>query len=161
MPLEVIGAGLGRTGTLSLKVALEELGFGPCYHMIELFGHPEHVELWEAASEGKPVDWEGLFGGYRATTDWPACSFYRELMQRYPDARVILTVRDPDFLTRRRKAPRPIRSMGTVSPEAVRSWTSSAGPSGNATMSSCSSTECLERNATRMPRPSWNRETAR
>jgi|SRR5215212_9216907 len=62
MPLEVIGAGLGRTGTLSLKVALEELGFGPCYHMIELFGHPEHVELWEAASEGKPVDWEGLFG---------------------------------------------------------------------------------------------------
>src|SRR5215203_3946449 len=96
MPLEVIGAGLGRTGTLSLKVVLVELGFGPCYHMIELFGHPEHVELWEAASEGKPVDWEGLFGGYWATTDWPACSFYRELMQRYPEARVILTVRDPD-----------------------------------------------------------------
>jgi sulfotransferase family protein len=96
MAIEVIGAGFGRTGTMSLKVALEELGFGPCYHMIELFGHPEHVELWEAASQGKPVDWEELFSGYRATTDWPACSFYEELTERYPDAKVILTVRDPD-----------------------------------------------------------------
>src|SRR3712207_228473 len=96
MAIEVIGAGFGRTGTMSLKVALEELGFGPCYHMIELFGHPEHVELWETASQGKPVDWEKLFSGYRATTDWPACSFYGELMQRYPNAKVILTVRDPD-----------------------------------------------------------------
>jgi hypothetical protein len=92
----VIGAGFGRTGTMSLKVALEELGFGPCYHMIELFGHPEHVPIWEAASQGKPVDWEELFSGYRATTDWPACTFYKELMERYPDAKVILTVRDPD-----------------------------------------------------------------
>ncbi len=96
MTIEVIGAGFGRTGTMSLKVALEELGFGPCYHMIELFGHPEHVELWEAASQRKPVDWGELFSGYRATTDWPACSFYKELMERYPDAKVILTVRDPD-----------------------------------------------------------------
>jgi hypothetical protein len=96
MTIEVIGAGFGRTGTMSLKVALEELGFGPCYHMIELFGHPEHVELWEAAVEGRPVDWEELFDGYRATSDWPACSFYKELMERYPDAKVILTVRDPD-----------------------------------------------------------------
>jgi len=96
MSLEVIGAGFGRTGTMSLKVALEELGFEPCYHMIELFGHPEHVELWEAAARGKPMDWEQLFSGYRATTDWPACSFYQELIERYPDAKVILTVRDPD-----------------------------------------------------------------
>jgi hypothetical protein len=96
MPIEVIGAGFGRTGTMSLKVALEELGFGPSYHMIELFDHPEHVELWEAASQGKYVDWEKLFSGYRATTDWPACSFYEELMEMYPDAKVILTVRDPD-----------------------------------------------------------------
>jgi hypothetical protein len=81
---------------MSLKVALEELGFGPCYHMIELFGHPEHVPIWEAASQGKPVDWERLFSGYRATTDWPACTFYKELMERYPDAKMILTVRDPD-----------------------------------------------------------------
>jgi hypothetical protein len=96
MALEVIGAGFGRTGTQSLKAALEELGFDPCYHMSELFGHPEHVELWEAAARGKSVDWNKILGGYRATTDWPACSFYEELMQRYPDAKVILTVRDPN-----------------------------------------------------------------
>jgi hypothetical protein len=95
MTLEVIGAGFGRTGTMSLKVALEELGFGPCYHMREVFEHPEHIELWRAAAQGKPVDWEQIFGGYRATVDWPGCSFYNELMERNPDAKVILTVRDP------------------------------------------------------------------
>ena len=95
MTLDVIGAGFGRTGTMSLKVALEELGFGPCYHMSEVFAHPEHVELWRAAAQGKEVDWEQIFGGYRATVDWPACSFYGELMEKYPDAKVILTVRDP------------------------------------------------------------------
>jgi Sulfotransferase domain len=93
--LEVIGAGFGRTGTMSLKVALEELGFGPCYHMIEVFENPEHVEQWEAAREGRP-NWEELFRGYRAAVDWPAAAFYEELMERYPDAKVILTVRDPD-----------------------------------------------------------------
>lgn len=96
MTLEVIGAGFGRTGTMSLKVALEELGFGPCYHMIELFEHPEHVEWWEATVRGEPVDWEGLFYGYQATVDWPGAAFYRELMERYPQAGVILTVRDPE-----------------------------------------------------------------
>src|SRR5215210_4159516 len=94
MSLEVIGAGFGRTGTTSLKAALEELGFDPCYD--GLFGIPEHVQLWEAAARGKSVDWNELFGGYRATTDWPACSFYEELMQSYPDAKVILTLRDPN-----------------------------------------------------------------
>lgn len=95
MTLDVIGAGFGRTGTMSLKVALEELGFGPCYHMSEVFAHPEHVELWRTAAQGKPVDWEQIFGGYRAAVDWPACTFYGELMEKYPDAKVILTVRDP------------------------------------------------------------------
>ena len=94
MALEVIGAGFGRTGTNSLKAALEELGFDPCYE--DLLGRPEHVQLWEAAARGKSVDWNDLFGGYRATTDWPACSFYEELMHSYPDAKVILTVRDPN-----------------------------------------------------------------
>jgi hypothetical protein len=96
MSLEVIGAGFGRTGTMSLKVALEQLGYGPCYHMVELFEHPEHVERWEAAVRGEPVDWEEMFAGYRATVDWPGAAFYKELSQRYPKARVILTVRDPD-----------------------------------------------------------------
>jgi hypothetical protein len=81
---------------MSLKVALEELGFGPRYHMIEVFEHPEHVKRWEAAVRGEPVDWEELFHGYRATVDWPGAAFYRELTERYPEARVILTVRDPE-----------------------------------------------------------------
>ena len=96
MPLEVIGAGLGRTGTLSLKTALEQLGFVSCYHMTEVFVHPEHVPLWEAAGRGEPVDWEALFRDYRATVDWPGCNFYLDFMRRYPDAKVILTVRDPE-----------------------------------------------------------------
>src|SRR4051794_12747379 len=64
MPLQVIGAGLGRTGTLSLKVALEQLGFDKCYHMVEVLAHPEHVRVWDAAARGEPVDWEALFRGY-------------------------------------------------------------------------------------------------
>jgi hypothetical protein len=96
MPLKVIGAGLGRTGTLSLKAALEQLGFGKCYHMTEVLAHPEHVRVWDAAARGEPVDWEALFQEYQATVDWPGCNFYEELLRLYPDAEVILTVRDPD-----------------------------------------------------------------
>jgi Sulfotransferase domain len=94
--MKVIGAGFGRTGTMSLKVALEEIGYDPCYHMVELFEHPEHVELWEAAVRGESVNWEELFAEYKATVDWPGAAFYKELSQRYPDAKVILTVRDPE-----------------------------------------------------------------
>jgi hypothetical protein len=94
--MQVIGAGFGRTGTMSLKVALEELGFGPCYHMIEVFEHPEHVPLWEAAAQGEPVDWEELLAGYQSTVDWPGCTFYKDLMKVYPEAKVLLNVRDPD-----------------------------------------------------------------
>ena len=94
--MDVIGAGFGRTGTLSLKVALESLGFGPCYHMVEVFEHPQHVSLWQAAAEGRLADWEALFAGYRASVDWPACRFYADLMAAYPGAKVLLTVRDPD-----------------------------------------------------------------
>jgi hypothetical protein len=96
MSLEVIGAGFGRTGTMSLKVALEQLGYGPCYHMIEIFEYPDHVPLWEAAARGETVDWEEMFTGYRATVDWPGCSFYKELMEAYPNAKVLLNVRAPD-----------------------------------------------------------------
>ncbi len=76
MSLEVIGAGFGRTGTMSLKVALEELGFGPCYHMSEVFENPEHAGYWEAAREGR-ADWEKVFDGYRATVDWPGAASTR------------------------------------------------------------------------------------
>ena len=93
--MKVIGAGFGRTGTLSAKTALEELGAGPCYHMVEVFDKPRHVELWQAAAEGQPIDWDELFTGYNAVVDWPACAFYQQLMQAYPAAKVLLTVRDP------------------------------------------------------------------
>lgn len=94
--MKVIGAGFGRTGTTSLKAALEELGFGPAYHMTEVFTRPEHVGFWEAASRGEPVDWSGFLSGYGVAVDWPACAFYQELMEAFPDAKVILTLRDPD-----------------------------------------------------------------
>jgi hypothetical protein len=94
--VKVIGAGFGRTGTMSLKVALEELGFGPCYHMVEVFEHPEHVSLWEAATRGEPLDWEKIFGSYQAAVDWPTAAFYKELMEVYPEAKVLLTIRDPE-----------------------------------------------------------------
>jgi hypothetical protein len=94
--MKVIGAGFGRTGTASLKAALETLGFDPCYHMTEVFKHPGHAEFWQVAWRGEPVDWDGLLGAYEATVDWPACAFYAELMERYPDAKVLLSVRDPE-----------------------------------------------------------------
>src|SRR5215210_1342208 len=81
---------------MSLKAALEQLGFGPCYHMTEVFAHPEHVEFWGSAWRGEQVDWDGVLGDYEATVDWPACVFYEELMERHPDAKVLLSVRDPD-----------------------------------------------------------------
>jgi hypothetical protein len=96
MTLRVIGAGLGRTGTMSLKVALEQLGFGPCYHMVEVFAHmPESLRLWEAAACGQP-DWAAIFDGYAATVDYPGCTFWRELAAFFPDAKVILSTRSPD-----------------------------------------------------------------
>lgn len=94
--MKVIGAGFGRTGTYSLKVALEMIGFGPCYHMVEVFQHPEHVAIWQAAADGQPVDWKALFEGYQAAVDWPASRFYAELMDVFPEAKVLLTVRDPE-----------------------------------------------------------------
>jgi len=95
--MQVIGAGLGRTGTLSLKTALEELGFGPCYHMQEVvLRHPEHVATWLDALHGRPVDWKTFFKPYQATVDYPGCNYYQELMAVYPEAKVILTVRDPE-----------------------------------------------------------------
>jgi hypothetical protein len=96
MTLRVIGAGFGRTGTLSLKMALEQIGFGPCYHMVEVLKNPAAPAYWVAAADRQPVDWEQVFDGYSATVDWPSASFYRELAEAYPDAKVILTERDPE-----------------------------------------------------------------
>jgi hypothetical protein len=95
MGLQVIGSGLGRTGTMSTKLALEQIGFGPCHHMVEVFMQPESVPLWIAAGEGRP-DWDAIFGSYKSMVDHPGCAYWRELMDFYPDAKVLHTVRDPD-----------------------------------------------------------------
>jgi hypothetical protein len=93
MALKVVGAGLGRTGTASLKVALEELGIGRCYHMGEVLQDPAHIDHWLNAADGKP-DWDSLLADYSATVDYPACTFWRELAEYYPEAKVLLSVRD-------------------------------------------------------------------
>jgi hypothetical protein len=94
--MKVIGVGVGRTGTLSLKAALERLGFGPCFHMRNVLDHPERLPLWEAAAADSAVDWDAVFAGYKSSVDWPGAAFWRQLTDRYPDAKVILTVRDPE-----------------------------------------------------------------
>ncbi len=94
--LKVVGAGVGRTGTHSLKVALEQLLGGTCHHMIEVFAHPDEVPVWTAAIDGKPIDWGELMNPYTAQVDWPGASFWPELSETNPDALVILSVREPD-----------------------------------------------------------------
>ncbi len=96
MALEIVGAALGRTGTNSLKLALEQLGFGPCHHMFEVRDHAEQLPYWQAAARGEPPDWDEVFTNYRACVDWPSARFWREIAAHYPDAKVLLTLRDPD-----------------------------------------------------------------
>jgi len=95
MALKVVGSGLGRTGTFSLKLALEQLGFGPCHHMVEVFAHPESVPLWIAAGEGR-ADWNAIFADYASAVDYPTAAYWRQIADHYPDAKVIHTTRDPD-----------------------------------------------------------------
>lgn len=92
--LRVVGAGLGRTGTLSLKTALERLLGGACYHGSKVFTRPDHVDLWNAAADGESVDWHALFAGFAATVDWPAAAFWEEISAAFPDAVILLSTRD-------------------------------------------------------------------
>lgn len=94
MDLQVIGAGLGRTGTHSLKLALETLGFGPCYHMAEVFEHPGHAEAWHALTDGRSNDFDAVLSGYSSAVDLPVAYFWRELAAANPHAKVVLTERD-------------------------------------------------------------------
>ena len=96
MTLKVVGAGLGRTGTMSLKAALEQLLGGPCYHMIEVFEHPEHVAIWNRAMRGEPVDWSEIYAEYVATVDYPNAAVWEQLAAAYPDALVLLSSRDAE-----------------------------------------------------------------
>jgi hypothetical protein len=93
MALRVVGAGVGRTGTNSLQVALERLLGSPCYHMMELVSQPRHVEAWHQAVQGTLPDWNQLLAGYEAAVDWPVSGFWRELCAANPDAVVVLSVR--------------------------------------------------------------------
>jgi hypothetical protein len=94
MALKVLGTGLGRTGTHSLKIALEQLGFGKCYHMFELFSNPEGLTEFEKAEKGQTPDWDKLFTGYQSAVDYPVARYYKQLLTKYPDAKVVHTTRD-------------------------------------------------------------------
>jgi len=96
MNLRIVGAGVGRTGTHSLKDGLEILLGGPCYHMIEVFPRPEHPALWRSAMDGESVDYDALLDGFVAAVDWPACTMWRELAAANPDAVILLSTRDPE-----------------------------------------------------------------
>ena len=93
MSLSVIGSGFGRTGTMSLKIALEHLGFGPCHHMEEVMDHPGQLRHWRSAAKGEPVAWEEVYAGYQSTVDWPGAHYWHELAEEYPDAKIIHTIR--------------------------------------------------------------------
>jgi len=96
MPLKVVGAGFGRTGTNSLKLALEQLGFGPCHHMFEVRDNPDQLPYWQAAARGETPDWDEVFADYNASVDWPSARYWRELAAHFSDAKVLLSVRSPE-----------------------------------------------------------------
>jgi len=96
MALKIIGTGFGRTGTLSLKVALEQLGFGPCHHMKEVMLNREQAEWFSQASKGIEVDWIDVFRNYKSAVDWPAVAYYKNIANTFPEAKIILGIRDPN-----------------------------------------------------------------
>lgn len=94
--MKVIGAGFGRTGTMSQKAALEQLGFGPSLHMVDVVRQPELLPEWQAAVDGGDVDWTRVLDGWQSCVDWPACTFWEQIHATFPDAKVLLSVRDPE-----------------------------------------------------------------
>ena len=94
MALKVIGAGFGRTGTLSMKAALETLGYNKCHHMFEVMSDSEQVNHWHDIASGKEPNWDAIFDGFAASVDFPSSIYYKELTEKYPDAKVVLTTRD-------------------------------------------------------------------
>ncbi|HEY3834305.1 MAG TPA: sulfotransferase [Acidimicrobiia bacterium] len=96
MGLRVVGAGVGRTGTHTQKVMLEQLLGGTCHHMMEVFAHPDEIPVWHQAGLGNMPDWQQFLAGYTAQVDWPGATFYKELADAFPDAIVVLSLRDPD-----------------------------------------------------------------
>lgn len=96
MGLSVIGAGFGRTGTLTAKLALEALGFRPCHHMAEIFASPQQRTIWRSIAQGQSPDWNAAFAGFRAAVDWPSAYFWRQTSAFYPEAKILLTMRDSE-----------------------------------------------------------------
>jgi len=94
--MKLIGAGFGRSGTMSIQEALEQLGFGPCYHMKIALWRFWHLHFFLKAWHGKKVNWKRFFKRYNSVVDWPTCAFYKDLMKEYPDAKILLNVRDPE-----------------------------------------------------------------
>lgn len=123
MSLKVIGAGVGRTGTYSLKLALNQLGLGPTHHMEEvILNMLRQLPLWQDAVAGK-ADWEAIYDGYPAAVDWPTAGFYRELHAAYPTARFILTHRDPESWIESFSATiYALISAPQAAPEPMRPW---------------------------------------
>lgn len=93
MPLKVIGSGFGRTGTMSTKIALEQLGLGPCHHMTEVMSNPDQPPHWDALAAGEPVDWTEIFKNYTSQVDFPGAAVWPEIATAFPDAKVIHTER--------------------------------------------------------------------
>ncbi len=100
MGLKVIGSGFGRTGTKSVKDALEKLGFGPCHHMYEVVAEPGRVTPWTEYAAGRPVDWGAVFDGFSSQVDWPGAHIWHELSELYPEAKVVHTRRPEESWAR-------------------------------------------------------------
>jgi hypothetical protein len=96
MSIKVIGAGFPRTGTNSLKRSLEMLGVSKCYHMKELLTHPDQLPLWLRLEDTGTTDWDTLYNGFQGSVDFPCYPFYQQHLEKYPEAKVILTIRDFD-----------------------------------------------------------------
>jgi hypothetical protein len=96
MSLKVVGAGFGRTGTFSLKLALEKLCGGPCYHMYEVFQHPQDIAVWHRAALNQPVDWQEFMAPWTTAVDLPVSAFWKELSQAFPESLILLSMRDPE-----------------------------------------------------------------
>mgnify|MGYP005650040835 CR=1 FL=1 len=96
MPLSIIGAGFGRTGTSSMKQALELLGVGPCHHMSEVLSLDDQRTKWKAIANGTKPDWDDVFANYNASVDWPSSHYWRDLAEHFPNAKILLTVRSSE-----------------------------------------------------------------
>jgi hypothetical protein len=125
MTLRVVGAGIGRTGTHSLKLALERLLGGPCYHMLEVFQHLDHVAEWHTGIRGESADWAAVFDGYVATVDWPGGAVWEPLSAAYPDALVLLSTRESADAWWRSASATIFESIERAnrSPEGFAAWT--------------------------------------